>query len=171
MRRNSSLRERPVHPGPRRLVHWINPAEERKVHPLVDKVYKRKNLEVAWDQVQRNRGAGGVDGEDLEAFEASLDANLDRLQRELRDGEYVPQPVLQHLIPKAGQPGKFRPLGIPTIYDRVCQQALLNDWHRSSSRNSMMPTTDTGREGPPTGRYARYGRSWTRGTSGFLMRI
>ena len=45
---------------------------------------------------------------------------------ELRDGEYVPQPVLQHLIPKAGQPGKFRPLGIPTIYDRVCQQALLN---------------------------------------------
>ena len=44
----------------------------------------------------------------------------------MRDGDYVPQPVLQRLIPKAGQPGKFRPLGIPTIYDRVCQQALLN---------------------------------------------
>jgi len=92
----------------------------------VDKVYKRKNLEVAWEKVKRNRGAGGVDGEDLATFEASLDAKLDRLHRELRDGEYVPQPVLQHLIPKAGQPGKFRPLGIPTIYDRVCQQALLN---------------------------------------------
>lgn len=107
-------------------MHWINPAGKRKVHSLVDKVYKRKNLEVAWEKVRRNRGAGGVDGEDLAAFEASLDANLDRLHRELRNGTYVPQPVLQHLIPKAGQPGKFRRLGIPTVYDRVCQQALLN---------------------------------------------
>ena len=126
MTRISSLSERPGHHGPRRLVHWLNPTGERKVHSLVDKVYKRKNLEVAWEKVKRNRGAGGVDGEDLAAFEASLDANLERLHEELRDGEYVPQPVLQHLIPKAGQPGKFRPLGIPTIYDRVCQQALLN---------------------------------------------
>ena len=126
MTRISSLSERPGHHGPRRLVHWLNPAGERKVHSLVDKMYKRKNLEVAWEKVKRNRGAGGVDGEDLAAFEASLDANLERLHQELRDGEYVPQPVLQHLIPKAGQPGKFRPLGIPTIYDRVCQQALLN---------------------------------------------
>ena len=62
----------------------------------------------------------------LEAFEASLDANLDCLHRELRDEDYVLQPVLQRLIRKAGQPGKSRPLGIPTIYDRVCQQALLN---------------------------------------------
>ena len=126
MRRISSLSERPGHHGPRRLADWLNPAGERKVHSLVDKVYKRKNLEVAWEKVKRNRGAGGVDGEDLQAFEASLDANLERLHRELRDGDYVPQPVLQRLIPKAGQPGKFRPLGIPTIYDRVCQQALLN---------------------------------------------
>ena len=126
MTRTSSLSERPGRHGPRRLVHWLNPTGERKVHSLVDKVYKRKNLEVAWEKVKRNRGAGGVDGEDLAAFEASLDANLERLHRELRDGEYVPQPVLRHLIPKAGQPGKFRPLGIPTIYDRVCQQALLN---------------------------------------------
>ena len=126
MTRTSSLSERPGRHGPRRLIHWINPAGEREVHSLVDKVYKRKNLEVAWEKVKRNRGAGGVDGEDLAAFEASLDANLDRLHQELRDGEYEPQPVLQCLIPKAGQPGKFRPLGIPTIYDRVCQQALLN---------------------------------------------
>jgi group II intron reverse transcriptase/maturase len=92
----------------------------------VDKVYKRKNLEVAWEKVKGNRGAGGIDGEDLAAFEAELDANLDRLHRELADGSYVPRPVLQRLIPKAGQPGKSRPLGIPTIYDRVCQQAMLN---------------------------------------------
>ena len=126
MTRISSLSERPGHHGPRRLVDWLKPAGNRKVHSLVDKVYKRKNLEVAWEKVKRNRGAGGVDGEDLQSFEASLDGNLERLHRELRDGQYVPRPVLQRLIPKVGQPGKFRPLGMPTIYDRVCQQALLN---------------------------------------------
>ena len=113
MTRTSSLSERLGHHGPRILIHWINPAGDRKVHSRVDKVYKRMNLEVAWENLKRNRGAGGVDGEDLAAFESSLEANLDRLHRELRDGEYEPQPVLRRLIPKAGQPGKFRPLGIP----------------------------------------------------------
>lgn len=126
MTRTSSLSERPGRHRPRRLADWLNPTGERKVHSLVDKVYKRKNLEVAWEKVKGNRGAGGIDGEDLAAFEAELDANLDRLHRELADGSYVPRPVLQRLIPKAGQPGKSRPLGIPTIYDRVCQQAMLN---------------------------------------------
>ena len=55
MRRISSLCERPGHHGPRRLVDWLNPAGDRKVHSLVDKVYKRKNLEVAWEKVKRNR--------------------------------------------------------------------------------------------------------------------
>ncbi len=126
MTRISSLSERPGRHRSRRLADWLNPTGERKVHSLVDKVYKRKNLEMAWEKVKRNRGAGGIDGEDLAAFEAELDANLDRLHRELEDGSYAPQPVLQRLIPKAGQPGKSRPLGIPTIYDRVCQQAMLN---------------------------------------------
>jgi group II intron reverse transcriptase/maturase len=99
---------------------------ERKVHSLVDKIYQRKNLQVAWEKVKSNRGAGGIDGEDLTAFEAELEANLERLYQELKEGTYAPQPVLQHLIPKAGKPGQYRPLGIPTIYDRVCQQAMLN---------------------------------------------
>ena len=51
---------------------------------------------------------------------------LDRLQGELKEDVYQPQPVRQVQIPKAGKPGEFRTLGIPTIYDRVCQQALLN---------------------------------------------
>ena len=92
----------------------------------MDKVYKRKNLELAWQRVKQNKGAGGVDGQSLEEFEAMLDEQLDRLHEELKNDTYQPLPVRQQLIPKAGQPGKFRPLGIPTIYDRVCQQALLN---------------------------------------------
>lgn len=120
------MSERPVRHRPRRLAEWLNPAGERKVHSLVDKVYKRKNLAVAWEKVKRNRGAGGIDGEDLAAFEARLEEHLGRLHQELKDDGYRPQPVRRHLIPKAGQPGQYRPLGIPTIYDRVAQQALLN---------------------------------------------
>jgi len=93
---------------------------------LVDKVYQRKNLEMAWEKVKANRGSGGVDGQSLEAFAAQLDQQLDRLRSELKDDTYQPQPVRQVQIPKAGKPGEFRTLGIPTIYDRVCQQALLN---------------------------------------------
>jgi len=120
------MSEIPVHPRPRRLADWINPAGARKVHSLVDKVYQRKNLEMAWEKVKANRGSGGVDGQSLEAFDAQLDQQLERLQSELKDDTYQPQPVRQVQIPKAGKPGEFRTLGIPTIYDRVCQQALLN---------------------------------------------
>jgi group II intron reverse transcriptase/maturase len=92
----------------------------------VDKVYQRKNLELAWGRVRENRGAGGIDGQSLKEFEEQLEEQLDRLHAELKSDRYRPLPVRQRLIPKPGQPGKFRPLGIPTIYDRVCQQALLN---------------------------------------------
>jgi group II intron reverse transcriptase/maturase len=120
------MSERPEHLRPRRLADWINPTGARKVHSLIDKVYKRKNLEMAWERVRANRGSGGVDGQTLEAFEAQLDEQLDRLQRELKEDAYRPQPVRQVPIPKAGKPGEYRMLGIPAIYDRVCQQALLN---------------------------------------------
>jgi RNA-directed DNA polymerase len=120
------MSEIPVHFRPRRLVDWINPTGAKKVHSLVDKVYKQKNLEIAWERVQANRGSGGVDGQSLEGFAAQVDRQLGRLQRELQEDTYQPQPVRQVQIPKAGKPGEFRTLGIPTIYDRVCQQALLN---------------------------------------------
>jgi len=118
--------ERPVHHRPRRLADWLNPAGATKVHSLIDKVYERKNLVSAWERVQANRGSGGIDGVSLAAFERQLDEQLDRLQRELREDAYQPQPVRQKRIPKGGKPGEFRTLGIPTIYDRVCQQAILN---------------------------------------------
>src|ERR1700686_2150845 len=125
-RRNSSMSEKPVHSRLRRLVDWINLTGAKKVHSLIDKVYKRKNLEIAWEKVKANRGSGGVDGQSLEAFEAQLDQQLDRLQRELKEDTYQPLPVRQHPIPKRDKPGEYRMLGIPAIYDRVCQQALVN---------------------------------------------
>src|ERR1700693_1745724 len=120
------MSEIPVHPRPRRLVDWINRPGAKKLHSLIDKVYQRKNLEMAWEMVKANRGSGGVDGQSLDGFAAQLDQQLDRLQSELKEDVYRPQPVRQVPIPKAGKPGEFRTLGIPTIYDRVCQQALLN---------------------------------------------
>ena len=126
MMRTSSLSEKPDQHQPRRLADWLNPAGTRKVHSLVDKVYKRKNLELAWEKVKANKGAGGIDGQSIEEFEEVLDEQLGRLHNELKEDTYRPQPVRQRLIPKAGQPGKHRQLGIPNIYDRVCQQALKN---------------------------------------------
>ena len=120
------MSEIPVRPVPRRLADWINPTGAKKVHSLIDKVYKQKNLEMAWESVRANRGRGGVDGQSLEEFEGQLDSQLNRLHTELREDCYQPRPVRQVQIPKAGKPGEFRTLGIPTIYDRVCQQALLN---------------------------------------------
>src|SRR5438132_375174 len=122
----SSMSEIPVHSRPRRLADWINPTGAKKVHSLIDKVYKRKNLEMAWEKVKANRGSGGVDGQSLEAFAAQADQQLDRLQGELKEDTYQPLPVRQHPIPKRDKPGECRMLGIPAIYDRVCQQALLN---------------------------------------------
>jgi len=123
---NSSLSEKPVRSRLRRLVDWINLTGAKKVHSLIDKVYKRKNLEMAWEKVKENRGSGGVDGQSLAAFESQLGPQLARLEKELKEDTYRPQPVLQHPIPKRDKPGEYRMLGVPTIYDRVCQQALLN---------------------------------------------
>src|ERR1700691_2848806 len=120
------MSEIPVHLRPRRLSDCINPTGAKKVHSLIDKVYKRKNLEMAWEKVKANRGSGGVDGQTLEAFEAQLNQQLERLQRELKEDTYQPLPVRQHPIPKRDKPGEYRMLGASAIYDRVCQQALLN---------------------------------------------
>jgi len=109
------LSEIPVHFRPRRLSDWINPTGAKKVHSLIDKVYKRKNLEMAWEEVKANRGSGGVDGQTLEGFAEQLDKNLDQLQGELKEGVYQPRPVRQVQIPKMGKPGEFLGLGIPTI--------------------------------------------------------
>jgi len=108
-------------------VDWINPTgAKKKVHSLIDKVFKRENLKMAWDRVRANKGSGGVDGQSMAAFAAQQNQQLERLHGELKENAYQPLPVRQVPIEKRDKPGEYRLLGIPTIYDRVCQQALLN---------------------------------------------
>lgn len=98
-------------------------AKKRKWYSLYDKVYAPKNLESAWERVRANRGAAGSDGQTLSQFEESLPERLASLHRELREKRYRPRPVRRVMIPKSG--GGQRPLGIPSVRDRVVQQALL----------------------------------------------
>ena len=110
----SSISERPEHHRPRRLADWINPTGARKVHSLIDKVYKRKNLEIAWDRVRANHGAGGIDGESIEAFGEALEERLARLHEELRTDKYIPRAVRQQRIPKAGK-GRVPSSGVGAV--------------------------------------------------------
>jgi len=90
---------------------------------LVDKVYAERTLRVAWERVQRNHGAAGVDRQSIDAFAARADKYLAELARDLRAGTYWPQAVRRVMIPKPGR-SEQRPLGIPTVKDRVVQTAL-----------------------------------------------
>ncbi len=97
----------------------------RRFHALTDKVWREDFLAEAWRRVRRNGGAAGVDGETFVAIEShGVRRWLGEQARELKDGAYTPKPVRQVLIPKK-QPGKFRPLGIPCIRDRVAQTSAL----------------------------------------------
>ena len=107
------MSEIPVHSRPRRLVDWINPTGARKVHSLIDKVYQRKNLEMAWEMVKANRGSGGVDGQSLEGFAAQLDQQLDRLHRELKDDVYQPPTGTAGADPEGGKAGRVSQVGNP----------------------------------------------------------
>jgi RNA-directed DNA polymerase len=89
---------------------------------LIDKVYARPTLRAAFARVKANRGAAGVDHVTVAMYEARLDANLDALATALRTGTYQPQPIRRQWIPKG--PRERRPLGIPTVRDRVVQTAL-----------------------------------------------
>lgn len=91
---------------------------------LMDKVWKPDNLRAAFAKVKANRGGPGVDRVTVALFERHLERELDRLGDQLQTGRYTPQPVRRKWIPKGG--GKMRPLGIPTVRDRVVQTALRN---------------------------------------------
>jgi RNA-directed DNA polymerase len=90
---------------------------------LIDKVHPQTTLRAAFTQVAANKGAAGVDHVTVEIFERHLEENLKKLSEQLRSGEYQPQQIRRHYIPKPGSKDK-RPLGIPTVRDRVVQTAL-----------------------------------------------
>jgi RNA-directed DNA polymerase len=89
---------------------------------LIDKVVRQSTLDIAWQRVARNKGAAGVDGQSVERFADQSDRYLRELQGSLADGSYHPSPVKRVEIPKGD--GKTRPLGIPTVKDRIVQTAL-----------------------------------------------
>jgi len=89
---------------------------------LVDKAIRPTTLEAAWRKVERNKGAAGVDGQSIERFAAGAERYLAELHENLKNGSYRPSPIKRVDIPKGG--GQTRPLGIPTIKDRIVQTAL-----------------------------------------------
>jgi RNA-directed DNA polymerase len=91
-------------------------------YTLMDKVYAMPTLRAAFARVKANRGAAGVDHVTVTMYEARLDANLTELSTALRNGTYRPQAIRRHWIPKGLR--ERRPLGIPTVRDRVVQTAL-----------------------------------------------
>lgn len=89
---------------------------------LVDKAIRPTTLEAAWRKVERNKGAAGVDGQGIERFAAGAERYLTELHENLKNGSYRPSPVKRVEIPKGD--GQTRPLGIPTVKDRIVQTAL-----------------------------------------------
>jgi RNA-directed DNA polymerase len=105
-----------------KLCHAAKENSKRKLHALYDKIHRTDILQEAWSRVRANKGASGVDGETLADIEKlGIDSFLQECQEQLKQGSYNPQPVRRQYIPK--KDGKLRPLGIPTVRDRVIQMA------------------------------------------------
>lgn len=106
-----------------KLGHASKANRKRRFHALYDKVYRMDVLLTARERVRANKGAAGIDKQTLADIEAmGVQEFLLSCQRDLKEGKYHPQPVRRKYIPK--KDGKQRPLGIPTVRDRVIQMAV-----------------------------------------------
>ncbi|MBI5570174.1 MAG: group II intron reverse transcriptase/maturase [Desulfomonile tiedjei] len=125
----ASVNTRAILDMQRKLYCWSR-NDPRKVYTdLFNLVCDRKTLAFAWSRLSRNSGSKtpGIDGVTRHTVlkrKSGVAGFLEGIREELRSGTYRPQPVRQKLIPKPGKPGKFRPLGIPTLKDRLVQMAL-----------------------------------------------
>ena len=106
----------------RMLAALDNGVKGGKWYSLIDKVYRPETLAAAWQQVKANKGATGIDRQSIEIFNAKSERYLDELTEALRKGTYQAQPVRRVEIDKGD--GKKRPLGIPTVKDRIVQTAV-----------------------------------------------
>jgi len=96
----------------------------KKWYSLIDKIYRKENLRLAYKQVKRNNGAPGIDGETVSDFAEKLELNIEFLHQKLKTNTYKPSPVRRVEIEKPD--GGVRLLGVPTTKDRVVQQAIVN---------------------------------------------
>jgi group II intron reverse transcriptase/maturase len=112
----------------RKVYQWSKANPKEPYRELWNWVTDLRNLKVAWHRVSGNKGkrTPGIDGKTVGSIARTMGIGtfLVNLQKELKEGIYLPSPCRRKMIPKPGKPGKFRPLGIPTVKDRIVQSAI-----------------------------------------------
>jgi len=122
-----------------RLYLAAKKSKTRRFHALYDKIYGKDFLELAWEQVKRNKGSAGVDNESIsDILLKDEETAITEIQQTLKDGNYRPRKVKRVYIPKPD--GRYRPLGVPTVRDRIVQTAskLLSQYLKQISLIAAM---------------------------------